>query len=165
MATNISAIRDTAYRESRTAAIAWFDGDADILALRIRSRGVAVDLTGATVTCAYEWNLGNIAETLDEADPENPTLETEITGLSPVSDAWATAANGTLTVTINDDPTTGMLTIAIPSDFYPSAGPDLVYDSNADVPVAVLVFTWTRSATQISQYRLLVYMRPMALGS
>jgi len=163
MATTISAIRDTAYRESRTGAIAWFDGDADVLGLRISSGGVVVDLTGATITCAYEWNLGNIAETLDETDPDNPKLKTDITNLTPVTEAWATAANGTLAVTVNDDPTTGMLTVAIPTDFYPSAGPELVYDSNSDVPVAALVFTWTRSATQVSQYRILVYMRPMAL--
>jgi len=165
MPTKISDIGATGHKTSRTGAVAWFDGDADVLALRLRSGGVAVDLTGATMTCAYEWNLGTIAETLDESDPDNPKLETEITTLTPVTDSWATAANGTLTTAIDSDPTTGMFTVAIPANFYPSAGPELVYDANEDVPVAVLVFTWTRSATQTTQYRLLVYMRPMALGS
>jgi len=164
MPTKISDIGATGHKTSRTGAIAWFDGDADVLALRLRSGGVAVDLTGATITCAYEWNFAIVAETLDESDPDNPKLETEITRLVPVTAEWATDANGTLTTTINDDPTTGMLTVAIPADFYPAAAPELRYEANEDVPVAVLVFTWTRSATQVSQYRLLVYMRPMALS-
>ena len=162
MVTTVSDIQATANKTSRTGAVAWFDGDADISGIRLRdadNSNAPFDLTGTTVSCEYSWFLVDIEES-GEGTEESP-LEVSVTNPVAVTDAWGSRA--TITVTLDNDPTTGMVTFPIAADFYPDAAPDLVYGSNERVPAALLVFAWDRSATQRTQFRVWYYMRPMDL--
>ena len=160
MATNISAIRDTGQKFSRTTAEAWFQGDADVRKIQLGPEDDPYDLTGQTITCSYEWVYIDVAEAGDGTE-ESP-LNADPSNFTAISDAWANVQ--TLTVTLDDDPTTGRATYTIPADFYPAAAPDLEYNATEGVPAAVLVFSWARSASQVFQFRHIMYMRPMRLS-
>ena len=159
MVTSISGVRDTAQKYSRTTAEAWFEGDSDVKPIQFGTADDPYDLTGHTVTCSYDWVLVDVDEAGDSSEG---TLAAGLSNFRNVTDSWADER--TLAVTLDDDPTTGRATYTIPTDFYPADAPDLVYDATEEVPAAVLVFSWARSATQTYQFRHILYMRRMDLS-
>lgn len=127
----ISQLDATLQSNSPVLANEYVRGDAYPIVMTLLDSAVPrtpTDLTGYLVEAQTTWFLCTVRRSGNSFSISNFTDTT-----APVQD---------MTVEVDSDPTTGITTLQLPDDFFPSDDIDIQIDATSNVPVGVTVVRW-----------------------
>ena len=153
MVTRISDVQATVQRQGNVTSRPWIQGERKTVTLALQdSGGDPLDLTGYTLTCRTRTFAADVEESGDG------TAEEPLAAAISNFERNVEVGDGTLPVTVNADPTTGLATIVIPATLYQGVIPP---DLGAGVPVVALYFSIALPGENaaIMKFRHLIYVR------